>query len=167
MAATETLGSKTDETEYLHPRRSSPQLKPARLARWKGPLMLLMLATLASAAAPSLWVEFDRRPSGWAESAFEYDAASLRRNGARIRASYRYTIFTSGVPDYHARIGIEIDCARSRARITRNHLYGGIHQLARREPRRLPTPNIATRIAPGSVEAALAGRLCPNQETGS
>lgn len=129
--------------------------------------MLLMLSTLAAAAAPPVWVEFDRRPSGWAESPFEYDAASLRRDGARIRATYRFTVFTSGVPDYHARIRVEIDCARGRARITRNHLYGGIYQLARREPRRLPTPTIATRIAPGSVEEALARRLCTNQETGS
>ena len=126
--------------------------------------MLSILSLAAAAlqpAGPSAWIEFDRRPSGWAPSPYEYDSGSVRRRGARVRATYRYTIFTSGVPNYRYRIRIEIDCARRRARAVEVLLYGGIYEMGGTQPRRERTPTLATPIAPGSVAEALARRLCP------
>ena len=125
------------------------------------PVLSLAAAALQPAGPPS-WTEFDRRPSGWAPSPYEYDAAGIRRRGARVRVTYRYTIFTSGVPDYRYRIRMEIDCVRRRARALEILLFGGIYELAGTEPRRERTPTIATPIVPGSAAEALARRLCPD-----
>jgi hypothetical protein len=123
--------------------------------------ILSLAAAVLQPAGPPSWTEFDRRPSGWAPSPYEYDTRSVRRRGARVRATYRYTIFTSGVPNYRYRIRLEIDCARRRARALEALLYGGIYELAGTQPRRERTPTIATPIVAGSAEEALARRLCP------
>ena len=122
--------------------------------------MLLMLWTFAAGAMPPVWVEFDRRPSGVAESPYEYDKANLRHDARRVRVTYRYAVLYSGIPDSSYRIRIEIDCARNRARVTRRQVHDGIDRRTRRYPLRLPTPTIATPIAPGSIEEALARRVC-------
>ena|SRR5690242_17025722 len=119
---------------------------------------MLLLLSLAAAVSPS-WVEFDRRPAGWADSPYEYDTASVRRDGRRVRATYRYKFFLSGLPDPHYRVGIELDCARRRARVYEHLAWHGLP--GRRDPSRLAVPTIATRIPPGSVEESLARRLCP------
>jgi hypothetical protein len=119
--------------------------------------MLLLLSI--AAAAPPAWVEFDRRPSGWADSPYEYDAASVRRDGARVRATYRYRIFLSGLPDPHYRVGVEIDCARHQARVYEARVTDGLGRRGWR-PRRMPAPAIAATIAPDSIEESLARRLC-------
>ena len=117
------------------------------------PLLSSLAVTLQPAAA---WVEFDRRGSGWGDSPYEYDAASLRREGNRLRVTYRYTFFTSGVPDYHYRIRLEVDCIRRRARAAGIRQSGGGIP-----PRFLATPTISRPFASDSIEAALARRLCP------
>jgi hypothetical protein len=122
--------------------------------------MLLLAAMALSAAAPGNadWREFDRRRHGWAEEPAEYDAAGVTRRGERVR--YRYTTFTSGVPDYRTVTRIEIDCPRRRTRVLESLIYGGIYQLSGREPyrdRRRPRP---APIEAGSMEDALARRLC-------
>lgn len=120
-------------------------------------LLLIMTIVTAATAAPDGWVEFDRRRAGWADSPYEYDSASIRRDGPRVRATYRYKFFYSGRPDPHHNVRIEIDCARHRARIYEHLVDDGLSP----RPRRLATPTIATRIAPGSIEGSLARRLCP------
>jgi hypothetical protein len=123
--------------------------------------MLLLLSTIA-AAAPPAWVEFDRRPAGWQDSPFEYDQSSVRRMGQRVRTTYRHKTFLSGVPDPEFRVGIEIDCARRRTRVYRSDVLNLTVRTAPPSRRRTaPASQAPTPIAPGSVEEALARRLCP------
>lgn len=120
---------------------------------------MLLLLSITAAAQPSPWVEFDRRREGWADSPYEYDSSSLRRAGPRIRVIYRYKFFYSGRPDPQYYIGIEINCARWRARVYERRVY--VADLMSRTRSAAGMPTIATPIAPGSMEASLAGRLCP------
>ena len=126
--------------------------------------MLLLLSAIAAAAPEppprGAWVEFDRRPAGWDNSPYEYDSGSLRRAGTRVRVTYRYKFFYSGLPDPEYRVGIELDCARRRAFVYEHLIYSDLNR-PRTRPGRLRTPTIATRIAPGSIEESLARRLCP------
>jgi hypothetical protein len=127
---------------------------------------LLLLAVLAlGAAAPGEadWREFDRRQSGWGESPFEYDAAGLTRRGGIVRARYRYTLHTSGVPNYHLVVRVAIDCAARRARPVEILHYGGIYRLTRREPRRERPAAGYQAIEAGSIEEALARAVCSAQ----
>ena len=124
-------------------------------------LFILSIGALAIQSAEVGWIEFDRRPSGWAVSPYEYEAASLVRRKHRLRVRYRFTTFTSGVPDYHWVIRVEIDCTRRRARDYQRLLYGGIYSMSGTAPYRDRVPTIARPISPGSVEEALARRLCP------
>ena len=126
-----------------------------------------MLSLIAAAAPePSAWIEFDRRPAGWAQSPYEYDPANVRRDGPRVRVTYRYKFFYSGLPDPEYRVGIELDCARRRARVYEHLADYGMNLPRWRRPHRRPNlPTIATRIAPGSIEESLARRLCPDQAT--
>ena len=122
--------------------------------------MLFILAIAAAAIEPTGWVEFDRRAAGTAESPYEYDAGSIRREGAWLRVVYRYKFLLSGLPDPRYRVGIEINCGRHRARVYEHLSYSGLDPHGVR-PFRAQVPTIATRIAPGSVEESLARRLCP------
>ena len=125
--------------------------------------MLLLISALAAAPAPpaqGAWVEFDRRPAGWDNSPYEYDSGSVRRAGARVRATYRHKFFYSGLPDPEYRVSIELDCARRRAFVYRHLVFSDLNR-PRSRPQRLRTPTIATRIVPGSIEDSLARRLCP------
>jgi len=78
-----------------------------------------------------------------------------------VRVTCRYTVFTSGVPDYRYRVRLEIDCARHRARALEILLYGGPYELSRSEPLREPAPTAETPIEAGGVEESLARRVCP------
>jgi len=121
---------------------------------------LLFLAALAlEAAAPGGpdWREFDRRRQGWAESPTEYDAAGLRRRGGMIQVRYRYTIHTSGVPNYLVVVRVVLDCARRQARLVEILRYGGIPG---REPRRARPATGYGPIEAGSMEEALARAVC-------
>jgi len=123
--------------------------------------MLLLLSAFAAASAPArgAWVEFDRRPAGWDNSPYEYDSASIRRDGSRVRATYRYKFFYSGLPDPEYRVGIEVDCRRHRSFVYEHLVYSPLNRPPTR-PLRLRTPTISTRIVSGSVEASLEQRLC-------
>lgn len=126
--------------------------------------MQLLISALVAAAGPppaqGAWVEFDRRPAGWADSPYEYDSGSVRRAGARVRVVYRHKFFYSGLPDPDYRVDIELDCARRRAFVYRHLVYSDLNR-PRTRPLRLRTPTIATRIEPGSIAESLARRLCP------
>jgi hypothetical protein len=126
-------------------------------------LFLLPALALGAASPPparGAWVEFDRRPAGWADSPFEFDSGRVRRAGDRVRAVYRYKFFYSGLPDPEYRVGIEIHCLRRRAFVYEHLVYSDLNRPPNR-PVRLRTQTIATRIAPGSIEDSLARHLCP------
>jgi hypothetical protein len=132
-------------------------------------LVLAALALSAAVPAEAEWRIFDRRARGVGETPTEYDAARVVRRGARVRAWIRYEILLSGLPDIRTRERVEIDCARHRSRTLETvrgpapqmleseeglySLHGPRPQSRRRHERLAP-------IAAGSVEDALARRLC-------
>jgi hypothetical protein len=125
----------------------------------------LLLFVLAAAATPppaqGAWVEFDRRPAGWDVSPFEYDSGSIRRDGPRVRVTYRHKFFLSGLPDPAFRVGIEINCVRRRARVYRSLTYQPLDPRRGNRPYSAATPTISTPIAPASIEDSLARHVCP------
>jgi hypothetical protein len=134
--------------------------------------MLLLAAMALSAATPveAEWRIFDRRVRGLSETPTEYDAAGVeRRRGAWVRVWIRYAFERSGRPDIRTRARIEIDCARRRSR-TLETVEGpvpymlesdeGLYTLHGPRPQRRRFHGRLAPIAAGSVDEALARRLC-------
>lgn len=119
----------------------------------------VLLLAVALVGPPALdrgdWREFDRRPGGWAESVFVYDAASLVRHGDRVTAWISWEIHLSGLTNPRFFLRIETACARRSSRsIAGYEVQGG-------RSRRLRATRGAEPIAPDGIPAALADRLCP------
>ena len=123
-----------------------------------------LLLSMIAVVDPPVWVEFDRRPAGWADSPYEYEAGSVRREGPRVRVTYRYKFFYSGLPDPEYRVGIDINCVRWRTRVYRTIVLGGLPVtrplMGRLRPRGPNLPTIGTPIRVGSIEDSLARRVC-------
>ena len=119
-------------------------------------LFLVSTLVLAAPADSGRWIAFDRRQSGVAEAAAEYDSATLRRRGALVQVSFRHAFLLSGLSDIDYLYRVEFDCARSLVRtlVDRSSQHGAFRN-------NLHTPRAPFRpILTGSVEAALAARLC-------
>jgi hypothetical protein len=125
-------------------------------------MLLLALSALGAQAVPGPgWREFDRRRQGWAESPALYDARGMTSRHGIVRVQYRYTVHTSGVPNYEVFTRVALDCARRRVRFVEVLHYGGIYELAGREPHRTHPRAGYVAIEAGSLEDALARRVCP------
>jgi len=121
-------------------------------------LLLPLIALNAAVLDEPDWREFDRRPRGWGETPTFYDAARIERREARVRMWIRYRIMLSGLPDPRIEARIEIDCAGQRSRTLESITSDGAGSFA--GPLRQRFHRRLRPIAAGSVEAALARRVC-------
>jgi hypothetical protein len=131
--------------------------------------MLLLSAMALSAATPEAgWSEFDRRRRGAGETPAYYAADRVRRRGGRAQVWIRYAVRRSGRPDLNTSARVEIDCARRRSRTLtiiesetpRIVDSGGVRTLEMPRPEVFRPGRRAAPIEAGSVEEALARRLC-------
>jgi hypothetical protein len=130
---------------------------------------MLLLALALSAAAPGAgWHEFDRRRRGAGETPAYYAADRVRRRGGRAEVWIRYDVLRSGRPDLRTSARVEIDCARRRSR-TLTVIESEMPRIVDSDGARMleiPQPQLsrpgrrAAPIAAGSVDEALARRLC-------
>ena len=120
--------------------------------------MLALFALLISNASVTEnrdWFEFDRRRMGWADSAFSYDAASIRRADGLVYVWITYKYYLSGLPDPVFLERLAIDCAGRRIRVVE-----WVRTQGRAAPMRgRPEPEFHA-ILPGETNASLADRLC-------
>lgn len=131
---------------------------------------MLLLAAMALGAAPpdAGWSEFDRRRRGAGETPAYYAADRVQRRGGRAQVWIRYHVIRSGLPDLHTSARVEIDCARRRSRTLtiiesetpRIVDSGGVRRLEIPPPQLHRTGQRLAPIATGSVDEALARRLC-------
>jgi hypothetical protein len=120
-----------------------------------GLLLAALLLDQPAIESASAWLEFDRRPMGFGDSAFLYNRWSVRGDAGAPTAWITYDFHYSGRnPTTHVELW-QVDCARRRSRVVRGFVLDGETAISHAPRRGFYRP-----IAPGSTQAALADRLC-------